>query len=171
MFALVKAFFEITIHERGPEHVPASWFLFYVVLASDLMISLCTMFVTSTMSIQGITLIGLSAVLTGAFIWMVLSFAGKQARFLQTATAFFGVDAILTVIATPILLWLGPGTGNDLPIVPSVLFVVVFIWAIDVFAFILSRSLGISYVLALLLVVAYQYITFLMRDVLMPVTP
>ena len=116
--------------------------------------------------VNNLLFLGFSTATVLLFIWAALSVVRKQSRFLQTATAFFGIDALLTLIGLPVLAWAQPGLGEQVPLVPWLLFIVILIWLIDVFGYILSRSLGVPYVLGVLLVVAYQYFSYLVRELL-----
>ncbi len=137
--------------------MPASWFLLALVVVADIAISLATLLVSPEATWGNTaTLIALSTVSALMFIWITLSVARKPERFLQTATAFFGIDALLTLISLPILVWAQPELGDQAPVGPTLLLAVMLVWLIDVFGFILSRSLAVPYVAGVLLVIAYE---------------
>ena len=172
MWSLAKAFFEITLHERGPADIPASWFLFCLVLTADIVTSLGTLLVSPDGNLAStLMLIALSTSTVLLFIWISLSLAGKPQRFLQTATAFFGIDTILTFLSLPVLWWAQPVAGQEPQLGPTLLLAVVLIWLVDVFGYILSRSLAVPYVVGVLLVVAYEASLYQLSKPLLPEAP
>ncbi len=164
MWALVSTFIDIAMHKRGPEDLPASRFLLLLVCTGYLSAGLLY---TSMLYPFGDALLAVvvAALWFFAFLTLVLWITGKAERLLQTATAYVGVDTLLTLLQLPLPHWIkqDPGAELSMPVLVFVWFFLSLIWSLEVFSYILSRSLQVAYWNAVLLVIFY----FLVQQVLL----
>jgi hypothetical protein len=88
--------FDIVLLRQGPDKLPRSWLVFFVALVISVLVS---------MSVSEIVLPGIDpmhdvtlllAILNVGFYFMVLQVTGYPERFVQTAIAILGADAVLT---------------------------------------------------------------------------
>jgi hypothetical protein len=88
--------FDIVLLRQGPDKLPRSWLVFFVALVISVLVS---------MSVSEIVLPGIDpmhdvtlllAILNVGFYFVVLQVTGYPERFVQTAIAILGADAVLT---------------------------------------------------------------------------
>lgn len=169
MLRLILAFIDIAVHRRGPEHLPASGFLLGLTLAAYLAVGL-TVLQTSEASGSMILYLLFDTMVSLAFVWAVLQTFNRRPRFMQTASAMYGTDALLSTVGLPLLSWsraLRPEAGEIT--VPDVLLLVLFCWSVDVSGFVLSRALDRPYVVGLAIMIGYVLLSISLRATLLPV--
>ena len=168
MWRLISAFVEIAFHRRGPEQLPSSGFLLALVLAANLGIALLTVSLADVVD-HPVLMVIVDAAFWLAFVWCVLRAFERERRFRQTASALLGTDTLLSLLGLPIVLWHralnAPPTEATLP---SVFYLLIVVWSVDIGAFILSRALDRMYVLAVAIVVGYLLLSISLRATLFP---
>jgi uncharacterized membrane protein YagU involved in acid resistance len=104
-----------------------------------------------------------------AFIWCVLRAFERQPRFVQTACAVFGADALLNLLALPLVLWYrGLAAAPTEMTLPQVLQFLLWVWSLDISAWIMSRALERPYVVALAIVIGYVMLSASLHFTLFP---
>jgi hypothetical protein len=168
VLSLILPFVDIALHRRGPEHLPASRFLFTLVLVTYLVVAFFTTLILNDPGYPMPAVI-LQFVLELAFIWCVLRAFERQRRFMQAACAVFGTDTLLNLVALPLILWhralAVPVTEITLP---QVLQFLLWVWSIDIAASIMSRALERPYVVAVAIVVGYELLSASLHFTLYP---
>jgi hypothetical protein len=170
---IALAFVDIALHRRGPDTLPASRYLLGIVVA----VCLAAAYFALNLAphVQGAgegavayppILIVIERSIYAAFIWVLLKGFNRERRFLQTATAAFGADALFTLMSLPILSMSGglesaDGRG------PVLLSWLVFLWSIDVAAFVLSRALEQKYTFLVMIMLGYVLSTMGLRPPLL----
>lgn len=110
MFELIKLLFDICLFKKGPQDLPFSVGLSWVLVAADvsvsfLMLSIRTDWLNSALqAIVGVLLII-------GFSWLILYVARKRERFNQTTIALLGTDAMISFFALPGMASMMIGTG------------------------------------------------------------
>jgi hypothetical protein len=169
VWALVSTFIDIAIHKREPKDVPASRFLFGLVLTCYLIAGLIytSMLYPFSDALFGVAV---AALWLFTFLGLTLWVTGKSERFLQTATAYIGVDTLLTLLQLPLPHWIkqDPGAEPSMPVLVFVWFFLSLIWSLEVFSYILSRSLQVAYWNAVLLVIFYFLVQQVVLSNLLP---
>lgn len=183
MWRLVQAFSEIALHRREPSELPASGFLLSLTLVIYLTVGFISLLVSApaerllALTILGWTLhlgfIGLIILETFFylwFVWLVLIAFNRPNRFLQTATALLGAETLLSIIGIPILAWVDAtrASGGE-PTAGTFVYLLLFIWSIDVAGFVLSKALQNAYFVGVLIVMGYVTISFTLREYFFPV--
>lgn len=171
MLVLIRLFWNICLLKRGPQDVPYSVFLLAGMLTIDMLIGLVIYLIPDalgTVHSTGRVFIYLLAnnLSFMAAIYVILSLHGRTARSLQTISAMLGVDIILNLMHTPILLL--ASSAKQHPAI-SLLFVLgamaIFVWEMVAYSHILKQALAISMLraggYALLLFVLYLVINYL----------
>jgi len=184
LWRLVQVFADIVLHRRGPDELPASRFLFGLILITYLAVGFISLLVSEpaerrvdltilsyTFQLGFIGLIILETFFYLWFVWMVLRVFGHARRFLQTSTALLGAESLLSIIGIPILAWIDAvrSSGGE-PTAGTFVYLLLFLWSIDVAGFILSRALQNAYFVGVLIVIGYVVVSFTLRDYLFPVT-
>lgn len=150
LLPVARHLLEIALLRRGPQDLPYSPTLLALAVAASVLASVLAQ------GANGLPLlsIALVAVYTAAFLHGVLQMRQLTARFLQTATAVFGTDALITLAALPVLAALGapgsqPGSGAVLAYLALVA------WNVAVLAHILRHALDTGFGRGALWAVAY----------------
>ena len=168
MWRLSLAFVDIALHRRGPEDLPASQFLFGLILVCYFAVGLAVLQIREPASSALRAVVFEGAVYMG-FVWILLHLFGHSARFLQTASALLGTEIFLNLIAAPLVLWIElAGDADPAPIAPTLLFPLIILWGIDIAGFVLSRALQLPYIVGVLIVIGYLFGSLALRGVLFP---
>jgi hypothetical protein len=156
--ALFGALVDIVLLRRGPEHLPASAALLFAMVALSV---ICSTFIVI---VSPIAL--LPALLQGAvgaavmLLWFrtALKLANKAERFLQTATAIFGVNVLFVPVMVPLvgamLPYLDKPNPNNPPPAALLIITLMFgLWALWVEMRIVRAAFDCAWIAAFLLVV------------------
>ena len=93
---------DICLLRAAPQELPCSWGLFGLTLIASLSLGYPAMQVYQPIPNPAPELL-VGLLFTLGFIYGILAFRGLQIRFIQTASAIFGTDAIITLVALPVL--------------------------------------------------------------------
>lgn len=174
MLRLILAFVDIMLHRRGPEDLPASTFLVWTLLAVSLVVELVLRYVTGA-SPRIMAVGALVAFLDIWFVWALLRTFNRERRFRQTMSAMLGVDTILNVVSAPLVPVVNATAaasvaGSTQPPItlPVLITILIFIWQIDISAFVFARALERPYLLCLAIVIAYGLLMISLYSTLVP---
>lgn len=184
MGRLVLVFAEMALHRRGPDELPASRFLFGLILAGYLTVGFVSLLVRapaerllelnilgSTVQLGFFGLVILDTLVYLLFFWLVLKAFDRSQRFLQTATALLGTETLLSIVGIPVLAWIDAVRSSDgEPTVGTFIYLLLFLWSIDIAGFILSKALQNAYFVGVLIVIGYVMISFTLGEYFFPVT-
>lgn len=151
---LFKAFVDIALWRKGPQHLPAFVLLLLVVAGLD---GVLTLILTRALDPDEKHLplrIALEVSLSLGWIWLLLAFFRHPERFVQTATALFGVSLLLTPLMYGIQAMLnGIADANPLLVPMRLGLLTVFVWYLLINAHILRAALEVNLLVAILLTV------------------
>jgi hypothetical protein len=102
MLLLAKAFLDIALRRQTPANLPASVLLLALVACVAALTEVFGALLPPPPNGQIPLRIVLEVGLPLAFTWILLAFARRRARFLQTATALLGVGALASLILYPL---------------------------------------------------------------------
>ena len=168
MLRLIHALFDIMLHRRGPDSLPSSPFLFWLLLAA----MLASAFAAEALA--GITLRTAAVMLLIVgfefwFVWAVLRLFERQRRFRQTMSAVLGTDAILITLTIPLIPLAEPVTAASQEFSAANLGIdALRIWSILVLAFVLSRALERPYLLTLAVSISYFFLMLILYGTFVP---
>jgi len=152
---LFLAFVDIMLHRRGPDTLPSSPFLLWVLLALSLVVHVSIDWWaggSARAAAVDVLVLGLDV----WFVWALLRTFNRQPRFRQTMTALLGADIVLNLLLAPVIPWLEvQDPQNPALTLPMLLAVLAFVWAIDINAFVFSRALERPYLLCMAIVIGY----------------
>ena len=158
MLRLFLAFVDIMLHRRGPDTLPSSRFLLWLLIA----LSICADFVILWLAGSSGRAFAVTLLVTGFdiwFVWALLRTFNKQPRFRQTMTAMLGADVLLGLLQAPLVRSVAeappPDPQNPSLTLPGVLWLLILLWSIDVSAFVFSRALERPYLLCVAIVIGY----------------
>ena len=157
METLIRLFGNICRFKQGPEDVPSSASLFFILLSCNLIIEMLLGLSVYSLGLS-LFLTALSVVTLFAFTWVWLMLFRLSPRFLQTATAFVGISLFTNIVCfIPLtLLWkMDVLVDNSFAMINLVLL----IWILSIYAHIYRKALGVSFFLGLALSITY-FITY-----------
>lgn len=100
MYELIMLFFRIATFRQGPQDVPASPMVLRLTLPAYVAVNYLILLVNGSSS-TALLQIATDFALMAGFIWPLLYFAGKPARFQQTLAAMVGTDTIVSFAVLP----------------------------------------------------------------------
>jgi hypothetical protein len=170
---LIFAFVDIMLHRRGPDTLPSSPFLLFALLA----LSFAADFVVLGLAGRSVRWFAVDVLVFGLnvwFVWALLRTFNRQSRFRQTMTALLGTGVLLTVLQAPLarsVLAAPPDPQNPTLALPDLLWLLIWMWGIDISAIVFSRALERPYLLCIAIVIGYVLlIESLQATLLQPVT-
>jgi hypothetical protein len=174
MKQLLQFFVDLCLLRTGPQELPASALLFWLLLPINLALG---------MLLIGDSLDGLDRAFFAAMVdlfvmlgWtgMLLVFKRHQGRFLQTVTAMLGMGVLLGSLALPLQIALGSGAAGadaDAGFVEqflSMLLLFVMVWSMVVTGHVYRHALDVSLGLGMGLALSYSVVTTLLIGMLFP---
>lgn len=168
MWSLISVFFDIALHRRGPEALPASQSWLRAALVAYGVVLLATLSVVPTTQARLIAII-VQPIVDIAALYLLLELVNQREKFLQVATAAFGTAVILNVLALPILFWRETlAAPPEQTAGPDLLLLVLFFWSLDVLGFIVSRAIARPYIVGLAIVVVYELTSIAVVEAISP---
>lgn len=168
MDALIRAFFPILLLRAGPQTLPASHVLMWLVL----LLHFATGFMLSVLTQPfGYSLLAslVSTLLMVALVHGLLLLFGKHPRYPQTITALAGCEVLLGLLLLPIPiseLYYGESAGAELRALLAITWLMVIGWSVAVAAHIFKHALSVSMGLGFLYSIAYLIIAFTVGDMM-----
>jgi hypothetical protein len=150
---LLKLFLDICLFRKGPQDAPASPALLKLALSAYFLVGLL-LAILEAHWLEGILQVLLEAAMLLGFAWASLMAAGKTSRWLQTAIAMLGTDALVSSFAIPLdaVLLASPQAG-----LLHLLLLLLMLWHIAVVAHILRHALSQALAVGLGLSIAYVF--------------
>lgn len=141
----------------GPQDLPASSNLLVMVFLASSAISIIglSQFNAPTNMLAQILA---SAAFTLLFVWAALQIRGGKNRFLQTATALFATDAVLTIIALPAAIGLDPA-AQEASAVAAFWLLIVLLWTVAVIGHIFRHALDIPFAGGILVALLFVFLS------------
>jgi hypothetical protein len=159
--ALVRLYFEIAIWRRGPQDVPAVTILLPLTAAAYVVLSLVIGEAVPSLRPGWLAAVLLDTAFLALWYWVLLLVVQRRERYLQTASALFGLQTILTAPSIGAL-WMSSRylTENQMAHAPSglvalsaLMLVAVNVWTLLATSYIvraaIERSLGLCLILSL----------------------
>jgi hypothetical protein len=149
---LFKAFVDIALWRKGPQHLPSSLLLLLIVVLLDGVLTLT--FARELrpndahLPLRTLLEVGLSL----GWIWLLLALFRRPERFVQTAVAIFGISVLLTPVTYGMQAVLEGIDKNSMLLVPMRLaLLTVLVWYLLVNANIVRAALEVNLFVAVLL--------------------
>lgn len=157
MFDLIKLLFDICLLKKAPQDIPYSINLLKLLAVISIFIN----FLLMNISVNWFSALLKSAVgllIMVGFSWICLYFSGRLGRFYQTTCALLGTDAVLDLLALPVIATMAINQGGTLAFLIMIA-LIIWHWVITghIMRNALEQSFSFSLGLAFLyLVVSYQ---------------
>jgi len=166
MYSLLTLFFDICRFKKGPQDVPVSkWLLFLLIpiyaCVSFLILILSTDVFNAILQI----IVEITFVLVSAKV--ILFLANKSDRYQQTASALIATDSVISFAAIPVMAtFINQGSANS---IIAITLLMLWHWAVSghIFSQALEKHLSIGLGIALLyILLAYQLMALLFPEML-----
>jgi hypothetical protein len=142
MMELIRLYTQIALLRRGPQDVPASTVLLVATIAAYFVVNLFLSTVLPPPSGPWLQILIADVLFTMAWYALLLRLMNKAERFLQTTTAVFGYQAILSPLSIAAGWLIGQFRENTLWQLPvGLLFVLVFAWSVAANSQVLKSAL------------------------------
>lgn len=166
MTALFNLFLDICLFRKGPQDVPASTTLLWLCLTGYGLSGLAVL-LAGLEPAQALLEAVVEIILLAGLCYGLLSLTNHRARFVQTLTALAGTGALLTVVAFPLVIWIGQESArHEQGILSTLLFFGLVGWSLAVTAHVLRHALSVSRILGMLYATGYFVISIVMRGLL-----
>jgi hypothetical protein len=157
-------------HRRGPEDLPSSQFLVWLLLAVAVSVDLGIL-VANDGGARAAGVAVLIQFLDVWFVWALLRTFNRQPRFRQTMCAWLGTETILNLAGAPLVPLLATSAAaSEQPEItlPLLLTALLGIWSIDIAAFVFARALDRPYVLCVAIMLGYVLLIVSLQTSLLP---
>lgn|GEM_PF-73163 len=144
VLAIYQAFFDIIMQRRGPQDLPASRMLLAISVALYALVGSVLLSFYIAQPSQLVAELALNIAVVAGFYALVLKIRGFSARLVQTLTALYGCDAILSGFMLPFHGWhtmLDP--DSPVGVLPLVGISLLLFWTFAVAGHILRHALEI----------------------------
>ncbi len=166
MAALFHLFLDICLFRKGPQDVPASGALLWLCLIGYGLSGLAVLLAGFEPALALLETV-VEIILLAGLCYGLLSLAHHRARFVQTLTTLAGTGALLTVMAFPLVIWIGQENArHEQGMLSTLLFFGLVGWSLAVTAHVLRHALSVSRTLGILYATGYFVISIVMRELL-----
>lgn len=168
MWPLAAAFIEIALHRRGPRDIPASTFLTWLLVAVYFPVNFASLYLRGGLSLLNLAVLLGDTTFYFAFVFAVLRYFKRDARFAQTVNALLGTDIFINAVG------IGAGLVGAVSGAPEDatwlfwIYVVILLWWIDVAGYVVAKALDQPYIAGLMFVILYVMTSFSIQDALTP---
>jgi len=164
MYAYLNLLFTLCLFRKGPQDIPYSQALFRLSIISYALVSYLLLQLSIT-SLQALLQVIIEIILVLIFSLAILSLTNKRSRFMQTASALLGTDALISCAALPVIATLTIDNNNLLAFFTML---ALMIWHWLVTAHILRHALEQTFSFAMGIAFLYIFSTYQIMGVLFP---
>ncbi len=155
MVELIKLFFSICLFKKGPQDIPVSIRLYRLLIVVYVGVGFVNLILSS--DIFNTTLqVFVQLMLVLGFCQIILFFAKKKERYLQTVCAFIATDTLISFLALPAMVLLNGQTS----VLAFFYIILLMIWNWIVSGYILSQALDQRFTFGLGLAFLYILLTY-----------
>jgi hypothetical protein len=157
---IVRPFVEICLFRRAPQDLPDSTFLLAIMLVAHTVMSVL---------LNAVVLDGWVAILAGVTDTLLVSILtasillvhGFNVRIVQTLSAMTGTGALISLVAIPLFTWhAGAQQSGSVSAAGTLMVFGIVVWSLAVSAHILRHALSVSYLVGILIAVAFYGISY-----------
>ncbi len=158
---IAMRFIDICLFKAGPADVPSSHWLLKLTLLIYFILGVAASRLDSAWDVSLFTSL-IDVLVMMAFVWLLLSFRGLQARYKQTLTAMAGTGSCIGIVGIPVLVLFYQMSEQDrLYNYAMLLLIAVMFWSLMVTSHIFRTALEIKPSLAAVLTLAYTILSLL----------
>lgn len=149
-----RVLFDICLLRAAPQHLPCSWELLGLAAIAALASSYAAVW-TYAPAPDSLPPLLVGLLLTLGFTYAILAFRGLKVRFIQTASALLGTDAIITAITLPLLHLAGSSVAQNAYILSAM--AGLGIWNLFIMGHILRHALSLPLPGGILVALGYIF--------------
>ena len=168
MYPLIEFYFDLVRLRRAPQDLPASWALLALILAVNLPVSLAGtsgLFGGPGPAVQAYLV---DTLIVLGLVWFVLRVSDKQARFVQTTTAYLGIALSLGLVTLPLQLLAGVAVLQPLVALAQLGLLA---WAHVAFGHVLRHALEVDLWVGVLIAIGFTLVELsIVYQIVPPVT-
>lgn len=164
MFALLRAILRIALLQSGPQSLPASRELTFVVIAAHWGLGLVLSLFDATLPVALIAAL-VGTLLMVAVIHGLLTMRGFPERLYQTVTAMGGCELLIGLLAVPLTAWFYLDGQSE---AAALLSLVLVGWSLAIAAHIFHHSLEINRFASFGLSLAYLFVSYFVAGLISP---
>lgn len=165
MLALVQVFWQIALLRKGPQTLPASRELLWLLLAAHWLIGV--ILVIDTLSLERALLSGLvTTLIMVALVHALLILHRHHNRVTQTLSALAGCEVLLGLFMLPLLVMLHIGGG--MVALVAMFWLLLIGWNIAIAAHIFRHALGVRLAVGVLFAIGYILVSISLSSFLIP---
>jgi len=148
MLIIFQAYLDIALMRRGPQSLPTSLPLLWLTLIGLGALALIPIPGQAVTALQTAAEFIIHATMLASVVWLLLNGMKLRARFIQTVTALFGAEFILTLLKLGVLM-VFPDTFEEFrkterPNAPLMLLIGLEAWSLAVMSAILRAAMAIG---------------------------
>ncbi|TNF98154.1 MAG: hypothetical protein EP297_08860 [Gammaproteobacteria bacterium] len=156
---VLSVFWQICLLRQGPEVLPKSMFLLYLLLPLYFLLGVFTAMTTYGLT-DSVYRSGADLVITVSLAYVFVHLAGRQQRFLQMLTALIGTGLILGVFFMPFLVMIQTDLFSKAALITVIY--ILFLWEVFIIGNIFSRTFALSLPAGFLIAMSYVLLAMLM---------
>jgi hypothetical protein len=166
---LVYFFIDLCLLRRKPQDLPASTTLFGLVLGVALLGGLLLSMTAGASLLSGVAQTLLDLFLMLGVLHVALKAVNKRARYLQTATALVGADAVIGFVALLPVTLAGPALGAEPGpdvLLAGLLFLALVAWSVLVVGHILRHAFDLPLAQGVFIAIGFDIFSFVVISAL-----
>lgn len=167
MWQLSKAFFDLCLLRLAPQQLPTSRFLVVLLMLVSVLMELLVQYPQSSPQ-QSLMLGMVSVTSTLLIIWLLLMMLKYSDRVVQTLTAVFGSDIVISFLAWPVMIAWVSEIESKTAGVGTVIIPFIMIWRIVVLAHIFRHALSVMMLTAVAVAIAYSILYIFILNIFFP---
>jgi len=169
MLDYVQALLNVALRKKGPEDLPDSQFLLGLTFVVYLLLQVPLGWIAYGASDVLVSTIVVSIMLVISGLWVLLALFGYRSRFRQSLTAMLGTNALLSALSIPFSLWRDITINYESGVaLPSTIIFAIMVWSLVIDGHIISRAISKSFVIGLMISVAFFFLHTAVLFELMP---
>lgn len=164
MYEVIKLFFGICIFRKAPQDIPYSLLLLQFAALVYVGIGLLLLLLSAGL-LESLLHLLVEILMVAGFSWALLTISGMSERYIQTLTALLGTDAVISLLALPVMSSMITPQGSALAIP---LLMVMMVWQLLVSAHIFRHALSRSFSFGLAVAFLYFFVSYRTMAMLFP---
>lgn len=165
MSATIKILIDMILLRKGPEDLPASVSLMFILLTINFVISVVLASKIHSHSVA----VSLSAIgLFMTFIFIKILLVNKPERFTQTFSSMMGVSILIDLASVPVVFpLLNESLNQNILVLFWLLAIALYIWLVVTYGFIISRALSTTLGYGISISAAYILVSYMIFELIL----
>ena len=173
MLQITLYFWQMCLLRVGPDKVPASLPILFIVLATYLVVAFVSVnLIRPSLTIAALcSSLAFEVLIEGSLVYGILWLKKTSRRALPTLTSLFATNTIILIFLLVVNLLLIKSDADILTLFAKSAFWVIFFWSLAIAGFIFHRSMDISVFQGIALAFTLEVLTIAASQMLVPIQP